>query len=140
MKIAHEKYCLNRIPNFKRENTLTGWLRSIDGTSCCTYVAFTYYVPVTQKDEACWMVQSESVQYIIHLVNKTCNCKLFCTNCHACVCTCTLALHPIYTSYHNAVKGDFLSWTVITRAWMQHSMQQFSNIHLVKVITSCWLK
>jgi len=104
-----------------QKNTLTGCLRSIDGTSRCTYVAFTYYVPVIQKDEACWMVQSESVQYIIHLVNKTCNCKLFCTNCHACVCTCTLALHPMYTSYRNAVKGDFLCWTVIAHAWMQHT-------------------
>ena len=52
-------------------------------------------IPVTQRDEECWMIPSQrdgSIQYTIRLVNKTCNCKLFCANCHACVhmytCTC----------------------------------------------------
>jgi len=52
-------------------------------------------IPVTQRDEECWMITSQrdgSIQYTIQLVNKTCNCKLFCANCHACVhmytCTC----------------------------------------------------
>jgi len=42
---------------------------------------------------------------------------------------CTPALHPIRTSYRNAIEGDFLR-IVTAHAWMQHSMQQFANMHI----------
>ena len=53
------------------------------------------HVPVTQKDETCWMVPSwtdPSIQYAIQLTNNACKCKLSSASRHACVhtytCTC----------------------------------------------------
>ena len=69
-------------------------------------------VKITQRDEACWTVPSErdgSTHYTIHLCKQVCNCKLNCTNCHACVhmytCTCMDAtLHATVCKHVHLVK------------------------------------
>jgi len=49
---------------------------------------------VNQKDEKTWEVPSEkdaSITYVVHLINESCDCKLCCNSCKACVhmCTCS---------------------------------------------------
>ena len=108
-------------------------------------------VPVTKEDEAGWMVPSQrdgSIHYTIRLANKTCDCKLSCANCHACVhmytCTCMDAtLHATVCKHVHLVK-----MTTITTACKDHAspktgtcntLQYFSNLFEDTKSTDCKL-
>ena len=73
-------------------------------------------VPVTQEETG-WRVPSQkdgSIEYIVRLVSTTCDCKLTCTNCHACVhtytCTCMDAtLHATVCKHVHLVRLSMTS-------------------------------
>ena len=99
------------------------------------------HVPVTQKDEACWMVPSQrdtTIQYAIQLTNNACKCKLSCASCHACVhmytCTCMDAtLHATVCKHVHFVRMITTTDTASkinasSETGMCHSIDYFSNL------------